>query len=431
MLPELPTGIYGYDKLSVGGDIPVLLCEGPFDAIALDYHIGHANRPKYCVVATPGHFKKEWAEHFRRRKVRVLFDNDNGGREQSKTVEKLLGESKVAEELQVLRWPDCYPDGYDINALVREHLEVKVVGWAVKNSFKYVPEPKLDWEDGWKRQPTVDEKIEWVWPDRMRTKTYVSFSGFRGTLKSTLVRELAARYTRGEPLPGCAKTGMPAGHVIYITAEDGKETAWAHFERLKADPSHITVHSAVLKDGEMLNVLEHLNELRQKIREHGTRLVIIDGQNSVVGAPCIATDMLARHNITNKLHQFAQKEDICLLGVRNEDPDGRAYGPASMGDLSRCILRTKELKPMRGKRYFVLTFERISDAAPGTHPPLPYSVEDLGGSSRRILWGVVRPEEPPEATPEQIEHSRAVVGRMAARRRAMATADPSTNGVQP
>jgi hypothetical protein len=402
MLPGLPTSIYGFDKLmTTGADVPVLLFEGPFDAIAADWNIEAKHRSRYCILATPGHFKKEWAEHFRGRKVRVLNDNDNGGREQSKTVEKLLGESRVAAELQTLRWPDGYPDGYDINNLVCEHPEVKVVGWAVKNSFRYIPEGRLDWEDGWSRKNTGPEVIEWVWPNRMRTRTYVSLSGFRGTLKSTLVREIVARYTRGELLPACESVGMPAGHVIYITAEDGKDTAWAHFERLGADLGRISVHSAILKDGEMLNVLEHLDEFRQKIRELGTRLVVIDGQNSVVGAPNISTDMLARHNITNKLHQFAQRENICLLGVRNEDPTGRAYGPASMGDLSRCILRVEELKPLHGERYFALTFERISDAAPGTHPPLPYSVEDLGGSSRRILWGITSPEEeevPPVGT---------------------------------
>jgi hypothetical protein len=105
----------------------------------------------------------------------------------------------------------------------------------------------------------------------------------------------------------------------------------------------------------------------------------------------ISTDMLARHNVTNKLHQFAQRENICLIGLRNENAEGRALGPQSMADLARCIVRAVELKSYNDRRYFRLIFERISDAAPKTHPPIPYSVEDLGGSARRILWGEVRP----------------------------------------
>ena len=101
-LPELPTALYGFDKLMAADkDKWVLLCEGPFDAIALDYSIGAENRPKYVIVALPGAFKEAWAEHFEGRKVRAFYDNDKGGRRHTEQVEKLLGESGVAAELKV------------------------------------------------------------------------------------------------------------------------------------------------------------------------------------------------------------------------------------------------------------------------------------------------------------------------------------------
>ncbi len=226
---------------------------------------------------------------------------------------------------------------YQCNDLVREHPEVKVLGWAVKNSFEYVPESKLDWEDGWQRAKQGPEVIDWVWPNRMRCSSYISYSGRRGTMKSTVIREVIARYTQGKPLHGCDRPGMPAGHVVYITAEDGTATAWASLELAGADMNRISILPATLKDGDPMNILDHLDELRQKIRKHGTRLVVIDGQNSVVGAPNISTDMLARHNITNKLHQFAQKENVCLVGIRNEDIDGRAYGIPAATRLVRGV----------------------------------------------------------------------------------------------
>jgi hypothetical protein len=391
-LPGLPTAIYGFDKLTTADKSkPVLLCEGVFDAIALDYSIGAKNRPKYVIVATPGAFKEEWAEHFRDRKVRALYDNDKGGEQHREGVRKLLGESGVAADLRVLRWPEGTPDGYDVNDLVRDRPDKSVLGWLIDHCYEVVREPKLDWEHGWERQSTNQEIIEWVWQNRLRCGSYASYSGKRGTLKSTLMREIVARYTQGKPLPGCKEIGLPPGHVIYITAEDGKETVWTSLERAGADTSLIMVLPAILKDGDPMNILLHLDELRQKIRQYHVRFVVIDGQNSVVGAPNISTDMLARHNITNKLHQFAQQENICLVGIRNEDSEGRALGPQSMGDLARCILRSEEAGEDGDQRYFKLVFERISDAAPKTHPPIPYSVEDLGGSSRRILWGKVKP----------------------------------------
>jgi hypothetical protein len=397
MLPGLPTSLYGFDRLAAADKgKPVFLCEGPLDAIALDASIGAENRPKYVLVATPGAFREVWAEHFRGRKVRAFYDNDKAGRGHTARVQKLLGEGRVADELLALHWPDGTPDGYDVRDLVRDHPGQSVLGWLIDHCYKVIPEPKLAWEHGWLRGPAVAEADDWVWPDRLPCDSYVSYSGKRGTLKSTVMRELIARYTRNEPLPGCCTVGLPAGHVILVTAEDSTRRAWEALELAGADTQYITVLPATLKDGDPMNILEHLDELRQTVRQYGVRLVVIDGQNSVVGAPCIATDMLARHNVTNKLHQFAQQEKVCLVGIRNEDQDGRALGPQSMSDLGRAILRSVELKPDGDDRYFELRFERISDRAPSTHPPIPYSVEDLGGSSRRILWGKVSPVADPE-----------------------------------
>jgi hypothetical protein len=161
-------------------------------------------------------------------------------------------------------------------------------------------------------------------------------------------------------------------------------------------------------DHEFLNILDHLKEIEQTIREFGIRFMILDGQNSLVGAKNISTDMLARHNITNPLHRFAQKLNICLLGVRNEDPEGRAMGPQSMKDIARSILRAVEDQPLDGFRYCRLKFEKVSKVPKCLYPDIPYAVEDSEGSpgspgsSPIVLWGKVRPVEerpPPRSGP--------------------------------
>jgi hypothetical protein len=308
-----------------------------------------------------------------------------------------LGDSGVAADLKVLTWPRHLPAGFDVNDLVRRSQGKSVLRWLLGRCHDIVRDPKLDWQDGWERRAGAgDEAIEWVWPYRLRCGTYASLSGARGTLKSTIARYLIAKFTKGEALPECKEASMKPAHVIYLTAEDSKETAWADFDRLKADRKFLTVLPARLRDGDYCNILEHLDELRQKIRRHGTRLVVIDGQNSVVGATNICTDILARANLTNKLHDFAQQENVCLVGIRNEDLTGRALGPASMQDMARCILRCVELEPYANERYFALVFERISDVSPRLYPPLPYGVQDLSpadspGSAREILWRRYKP----------------------------------------
>jgi hypothetical protein len=405
-LPGLPSSLYGLHLLPKRPKANVILCEGPFDAVALDWNIGARHRDKYVILGVPGSFKKEWAQHLHGRKVRLWFDNDDGGKKLIEQVKKPLCEGDAVEEIRILKWPEDCPDGCDLNDLVTDPhwLGKSVIGYLLKNSLEVTPEPKFAWRFGWERGAAGQEHIDWIWPDRLRCGTYASFSGKRGTLKSTIVRELVARYTRGKLMPDCKTASLPAGHVIYITAEDSETTTEAGLEYAGADKDRLIIHGTTMKDGEFLNILEHLHELRQVVRQYGVRLVVIDGQNSVVGAPCIATDMLARHNITNKLHQFAQQENICLLGIRNEDAEGRAYGPASMSDLSRCILRAEEIGKKDGQRYFKLVFERISDAAPSTHPDLYYSVKDLGGQNRKILWGVNPPKNAENSPKEAVDH---------------------------
>ena len=348
-------------------------------------------------MATPGGFKEDWAEHFRGYEVRAFYHNDKGGEQHREKVKKLL--NGVASDLRLLKWPDDSPN--DINDLIRlpEFKGKSVLGWLTERCFKVTTEPKLAWCHGWNRKSEDFEVIDWVWPNHLRCGSYCSFSGCGGTMKSTIARNLTALFTRGKPMPGCDKIGLPPGHIIYVTAEDSEATVWTDLERNKANTKLVTVLPAILKDGDPMNILEHLGELRLTIREHGTRFVIIDGQNSVVGAPCIATDMLARNNVTNKLHQFAQQENLCLLGIRNEDKDGRAYGPASMSDLGRCVMRTVVLGEHEGQRYYQLEFIKVNDVSPLLYPPIPYSVEDLGGSARKILWG----KQKPELTAQQIE----------------------------
>jgi hypothetical protein len=390
-LPGLPLCIFGFEKLT-DRKKRVLLCEGPFDAIALHYNLGH-NRDRYIIVATPGGFKKEWAPLFKGFRVQALYDNDDAGSQHRESVRILLGESGIAAELTLLKWPEPFPDGYDINDLIRDPkygngAKNSVLDFLNKHCVKVVVEPKLRCTFGWQRQPGVARPIDWVWPGHLRCGTYASFSGHKGTMKSTITRELVARYTKGLPMPGCDTAGMPPGYVVWVTAEEQEDEVWEHLEFAGADLNKVMVIPATLRDADMLNVLEHFKEMEQLyIKPYGARLVVLDGQNSVVGAPNISTDILARNNVTNKLHQFAQRLDVCLLGIRNEDAEGRALGPQSMGDIGRCVWRAVEAGKDGDDRYFTLKFVRISDAAPKLHPDLPYSVQDCGGARRKILWG--------------------------------------------
>jgi hypothetical protein len=53
-LPGLPLPLFGVDTLSPDAGRTVFLCEGPFDAIALDYHlVAKRTRQRYDILAVP------------------------------------------------------------------------------------------------------------------------------------------------------------------------------------------------------------------------------------------------------------------------------------------------------------------------------------------------------------------------------------------
>jgi hypothetical protein len=237
----------------------------------------------------------------------------------------------------------------------------------------------------------AERPTDWVWPDHLRCGTYVSFSGKRGTFKSTIAIELAARYTTGRPMPMCDRPGMPAGHVLYVHAEDDREAVENAFEWAGGDFDKWHGMPGALDNYQSLNVLASLPELEEVVREFDIRLVILDGQNSVVGAPNISTDMGARSNLTNPLHHFAQRLNLCLVGIHNEDAEGRPMGPQSCSDIGRCKVRAVE--DARTPPYLRLVFEKVQDRSRELYPDIPYSVEDRGGSHRRILWGKEKPKK--------------------------------------
>ncbi len=100
------------------------LCEGEWDAMALDSLLRRAGRTQDVVLAVPGAgtFKDTWVEYFTGRKVRICYDNDDAGdRGSKKAASKIAG---AAKSISFLCWPDSKPSGWDI----RDHCTSSAVG---------------------------------------------------------------------------------------------------------------------------------------------------------------------------------------------------------------------------------------------------------------------------------------------------------------
>lgn len=118
--PKCSIGIFGMDKLARSSHaLPVYLCEGEWDAIAMNWLV-KKNKINAVVVGAPGAntFKKEWAPIFKGRDVIIMYDNDEAGENGQVLVRNRL--QGVARSVQFLNWINKFPTGYDIRDIVSE-----------------------------------------------------------------------------------------------------------------------------------------------------------------------------------------------------------------------------------------------------------------------------------------------------------------------
>lgn len=126
-LPGLPLKLYGLDKLGSDPEKLLFVCEGPFDAIALDQQLTRLkSRKRYDIIAVPaaGIFSDAWLPLLKEREVRLVFDNDKAGRDGQQRIVKLCGERKVDCKISYLNWPAHFSAGYDVDRLVQREIPV-------------------------------------------------------------------------------------------------------------------------------------------------------------------------------------------------------------------------------------------------------------------------------------------------------------------
>jgi hypothetical protein len=127
LLPLLGTWLYGLDRLRPMGqrsETVLVLCEGLWDAIALDYHLGlGGQKDQFDVVAlhSSGSFRPEYCEYLSGYcQVWLCLDNDQAGRQGVQKVVQCYKTAAPQVSLCSLQWPDRFRDHYDVGDLLRE-----------------------------------------------------------------------------------------------------------------------------------------------------------------------------------------------------------------------------------------------------------------------------------------------------------------------
>ena len=111
--PTVSVGLWNAESLKTDTSSKIYICEGEWDAIALQWLMDQVKAPG-IVVAIPGAsvFKNEWVSWFSGRQVVTLFDHDGAGFGADVSVSKKL--RPVVQRLLMVHWPVTLDDGFDV-----------------------------------------------------------------------------------------------------------------------------------------------------------------------------------------------------------------------------------------------------------------------------------------------------------------------------
>jgi len=158
------------------------------------------------------------------------------------------------------------------------------------------------------------ERVEWLWSRRIPFGKLTILDGDPGLGKTALTLDLAARVSRGAPLPDDPEAPWPAAHVLLVNAEDGAgDTIRPRLDAAGADVSRChgfpLDHVPILPEG--------LPHLADAIHRHHAALTIIDPLMAVLGPTIDAYKDQSVRRVLLGLASLAESTKSAIVVVRH------------------------------------------------------------------------------------------------------------------
>ncbi|MHC4676122.1 MAG: AAA family ATPase [Planctomycetota bacterium] len=319
-LPGISTSLFNVDRLAESEpSATVWLCEGEWDAMAMTYILQKNDRPD-VTVALPGvmTFKEEWASWFKDRDVYIAFDNDEAGqRAIPKAVKRLVN----AKSIQVVKWPEEKPEGYDIrDCLIDAGSDYNNALLTLKSTLT---EPQLETRFKPVYRVIADiesQEVEFVWDGIIPRGKLTMIAGDPGLGKSYLSLDIAARVSAGLPWPDSGKPAEKGSVIVLSFEDDAEDTIRPRLETMGADLSCVITLDGVRQSNtdaeESFTLDAHLPVLEKLIKEiDDVRLVIIDPVDSFLGRGVDSHKNADVRRVLGPLSKMAGKHRIAVLAV--------------------------------------------------------------------------------------------------------------------
>jgi hypothetical protein len=234
------------------------------------------------------------------------------------------------------------------------------------------------------------EALRWLWPGRIPAGKITVLEGDPGLGKSTLLCELAARISRGDPLPGDdTGPGAPRGVLLFSAEDDVFDTIRPRIDAAGGDPHRIAAFVAVpdgTDTGRPFALPRDLPILEAIVRRLDAALVILD---PLVAFLCPgASDSHVRHAL-GALKAAAECTGAAIVAVRHltksrgANPLYRGAGTIGIIAAARSGLLLAADPDDPDRRILALTKGNLARPAPA----LAFRLEDVPGATiARVVW---------------------------------------------
>ncbi|MDX2088972.1 MAG: AAA family ATPase [Kofleriaceae bacterium] len=237
------------------------------------------------------------------------------------------------------------------------------------------------------------EKVRWLWHGRIPFGAVTLVDGDPGLGKSTVLIDLAAKVSRGAPMPG-EMTGRAPATVVLLTAEDAlASVVRPRLDAAKADVSRVAVLRAVVeKDGDkqMPCLPANFEQLRRAIDKTKAKLVAIDPLMAYLSEEVNShKDAEIRRLVMAPLARLAEETGVAVVALRHLRKMGgsainRGGGTIGFTAAARSVLMFgKNAADPECEDVFIATTKTNLGRRPAT---LRYRIEGPDDGAGHVEW---------------------------------------------
>ena len=167
------------------------------------------------------------------------------------------------------------------------------------------------------------EEVEWLWDSRIARGKLTMFIGEPESGKSFASLSLAARLSKGMPLPN-ATTSCVTGDTLILSSEDGlADTITPRFLKQGGDLSRVHFIQGH-KDGTMFSLASDIPTLERALARYpDTRMIVIDPLNAYLGVDTDSHRDSDVRRILSPLCDFADRTKVAVVGIMHLTKDNR------------------------------------------------------------------------------------------------------------